>query len=88
MYLKIQDAGVTVLFLTSVVTVGTGSQDVCILQPASQGPHPPRAPEKGVPPGAQSAQLLHSSLFRSSVLEPDLHENTKKSKNKQKNTDY
>lgn len=58
--------------LTSVVAVRRRPQDVWILQPASQGPHPPRAPEEGVPPGPQSTQLLHSSLFGSSVLEPNL----------------
>ncbi|TNN68833.1 hypothetical protein EYF80_020868 [Liparis tanakae] len=56
----------------SYVAVGPGSQDIRILQPPPQGPHPPRAPEEGVPPGSQSTQLLHPPLFGSPVLEPDL----------------
>lgn len=62
--------------LTSVVTVSTGSQNVGILQSPPKGPHPPWTPEEGVPPGPEGAQLFHSSLFRSSVLEPHLHRST------------
>lgn len=64
--------------LTSVVTVSTGSQNVWIFQAAPQGPHPPRTPEESVPPGPESTQLFHSSLFGSSVLEPHLHQSTVK----------
>lgn len=44
------------------------------LQPLSQRPHPPRAAEKHVSPCAQRAQLLHASLLRPPVLEPNLQE--------------
>lgn len=62
--------------LTSVVTVSTRTQNVGILQSPPKGPHPPWTPEEGVPPGPEGAQLFHSSLFRSSVLEPHLHGST------------
>lgn len=58
--------------LTSVVTVSAGSQNVWLFQSPPQGPHPPRTPKEGVPPGPKSAELFHSSLFGPSVLEPHL----------------
>lgn len=60
--------------VTSVVTVRSRAQHLGFIQPASQRTHAPRAPEKRVSSGTQGAQLLHSSLFGASVLEPNLLE--------------
>lgn len=57
---------------TSVVWEGPVRDELPRLEPVHQRPHPPRTPEKCVPPGAQRAQLLHASLFGTSILEPNL----------------
>ena len=61
---------------TSIVREGPVGDELPGLQPVHQRPHPPRAPEKRVPPGAQRAQLLHAPLFGTTVLEPNLDTQT------------
>lgn len=58
--------------LTSVEGEGPVGDELAWLQAVHQRPHPARAAEEGVAPGAQRAQLLHPPFLGTSVLEPDL----------------